>query len=109
MCQGVYGWLISEVSYASNGAQELLNQAKSRCLVLTDGKFQQNKKVYVSKSNIDVSIPCISNQPVRILKSAVAFTVSEKDKVELISSVVSKGLALINKYFNREVYKVWIL
>ena len=107
MCQGVYGWLISEVSYASNGAQELLNQAKSRCLVLTDGKFQQNKKVYVSKSNIDVSIPCISNQLVRILKSAVAFTVSEKDKV--VSSVVSKGLAVINKYFNREVYKVWIL
>ena len=77
--------------------------------MLTDGKFQQNKKMYVSKSNIDVSIPCISNQPVRILKSAVAFTVSEKDKVEVISSVVSKGLALINKYFNRKVYKVWIL
>ena len=62
-----------------NGVQELLNRAntalswarmalkpaKSRCFVLTDGKFQQDVTLYVSKSNIDVSIPSISNQPVK--------------------------------------------
>ena len=36
----------------SNGAQELLNQAKQRCLVLIDGNFQQHKIIYVCLNQI---------------------------------------------------------
>ena len=40
----------------------------------------------------------ISNQPVKYLGRAISFTVSDKDRMEVIfSAVVSKGLALINK------------
>ena len=80
-----------------------LKSAKSRCLVLTDGKFQQDITFYVSKSNIDVSIPSISNQPVNFLGKTISFTVSDKDQMEVISSAVSKGLAFINKSFYRGV------
>ena len=106
-----------------NGAQQLLNRAntalpwagmalkpaKSRCLVLTDGKLRQDMTLYVSKSNIDVSIPSISNQPVKCLGRTVSFTVSDKDQLEDISSTASKGLALIDKSFYRGVQKFWIL
>ena len=88
MCQGVYGWLKSATL---NGAQGLLNQAntalswarmalklaKSRCLVLTDGKFQQDMSLYVSKSNINVSIHSASNKPVKFLGRTISFTVPE--------------------------------
>ena len=65
--------------------------------------------LYVSKSNIDVSILSISNQPVKFLARTISFTVSDKDQLEVISSAVSKGLALIDKSFHRGVNKVCIL
>ena len=77
--------------------------------MLTDDTFQQDITIYVPKSNIDVSIPSISNQPVKFFGRTNSFTVSGKDQMEVISLAVSKGLALINKSFHKEVQKVWIL
>ena len=77
--------------------------------MLTDGKFQQDMTLYVSELNIDVSISSISKQPVKFLGKAISFTVSEENKMKVVSSAVSKGLALISKSFHREVHKVWIL
>ena len=65
--------------------------------------------LYVSELNIDVSISSISKQPVKFLGKAISFTVSEENKMKVVSSAVSKGLALISKSFHREVHKVWIL
>ena len=79
-----------------------LKQVKTRCLVLTDGKFLQDKTLYVSQLSI-------SNQPVKCLGKKISFAVSDKDQMEVISSAASKGLALINESLHRGVHKVWIL
>ena len=108
-----------------NGAQDLLNQAntalswrrmafkpaKTRCLVLTDGKFQEDVGLYVSKSNIDVSISSISNLPVKFLGRTILYIVSDKDQMEVISSAVSNALDLISPYksLDRGVQEDWIL
>ena len=76
--------------------------------MLTDGKFQQGMTL-MPKSNINVSIPSISNQPVKFLGSTISSTVSDNDQLEVFSSPVSKGLALIKNSFHRGVHKVWIL
>ena len=76
--------------------------------MLTDGKFQQGMTL-MPKSNINMSIPSISNQPVKFLGSTISSTVSDNDQLEVFSSPVSKGLALIKNSFHRGVHKVWIL
>ena len=86
-----------------------LKPGKSKCLLLPDGTFQQDMTLYVSKSNIGISIASISNQPVTFLGRAISFTVSDKDQRKVNSSAVSKELALINKCFHRGVHKVWML
>ena len=110
-------------SASLNGTQELLHQentalswarmalkpAELRCLMLIGGKFPEDMTLYVSKSNIDLPIPYLSNQPVKFLGRTILFTVSEKDQMEVIFSAVSKGLTLINKSFHKGVNKVWIL
>ena len=55
-----------------------------------------------------MSIPSISDQPVKFLGKTISFTVSEKDQMEVFPSAVSKGLDLISKSFHRGVQKVWI-
>ena len=82
-----------------------LKPAKLRCFMLTDDTFQQDITIYVPKSNIDVSIPSISNQPVKFFGRTNSFTVSGKDQMEVISLAVSKGLALINNLFIKECKK----
>ena len=90
-------------------ARTALKPAKSRFLVLTNGKLQQDMKLYVSESNLDVPIPSTSNQQVKFFGRTISFTISDKDQMDIISSAVSKGLALINKFPHRGVHKVWIL
>ena len=87
---------LNQANTALSWARMALKPAKSRCFVLTDGKFQEDMTLYVSKSNIVLSIPSISNQQVKFLGRT-------------ISSAVCKGLALIDKSFHRGVHKVWIL
>ena len=73
--------LFNKKTVTLNDTQGLLNQtntaftlvrmdikhAKSKNLLLTDSKFQQDE-MYVSKSNIDVSIFFISNQQIKFLR-----------------------------------------
>lgn len=60
----------------------------------------------MSKSNTDLPI---SNKPVKSLRRPMSLTVTDKDQIEAFSSGVSKGLALINKFFHKGVHKVCIL
>ena len=74
--------LFNKKTFTLNDTQGLLNQtnnaftlvrmdikhAKSKNLLLTDSKFQQDEMLYVSKSNIDVSIFFISNQQIKFLR-----------------------------------------
>ena len=100
---------LNQANTALFWARMALKSAKSRCLVVTDGKFQQDIALYVSESNIDVSILSISNHPAKFLGRTISVTVSHKDPMEVISSAVSKGLALVNKPFHGGVHKVWNL
>ena len=101
--------LLNWANIAFSQARMALKPAKLRCFMLTDDTFQQDITIYVPKSNIDVSIPSISNQPVKFFGKTNSFTISGKDQMEVISLAVSKGLALINKSFHKGVQKVWIL
>lgn len=101
--------ILNWANIAFSRARMALKPVKLRCFMLTDDTFQQDITLYMPKSNIDVSIPSISNQPVNFFGKPNSFTVSGKDQMEVISLAVSKGLALINKFFHKGVQKVSIL
>ena len=60
--------------------------------MLTDGKFQKDIRLYVPKSNMNVSIPTISNQPVKFLEKTISFTVSHKNQTEALSKAAQLSL-----------------
>ena len=70
--------LLNQTNTAFTLVKMDIKHAKSKNLLLTDSKFQQDEMLYVSKSNIDVSIFFISNQQIKFLrKNDFIYSISE--------------------------------
>ena len=86
-----------------------LKPSKSKCLVLLDGKVQNDSFLIITTHNKVETIPSIVNNPVRFLGRSISFDIKDKEQVKAFSLAVTKALALIDKSYHRGIHKFWIL
>ena len=101
--------LLNRTNTALSWARMKLKPSKSKSLIITNGRINQNKQLTITFDNQVLIIPSIVHNPVKFLGRAISFSLKDSDQVEVFSCAVTKGLSLIDKSFHRGVHKVWIL
>ena len=101
--------LLNRANYSLSWARMKVKPAKSRCLIMTNGKVHQEQHLLIGDQNKKEKIPSIIDNPVRFLGRSISHELKDKDQVTSFCTMVSKGLSLIDKSFHRGVHKLWIL
>ena len=101
--------LLNRANNCLNWARMRLKPAKSKSLIMENGRVLQEKVLFVSSGNKDEIIPSIVNNPVKFLGRSISFNLKDTDQIKTFSLAVAKGLSLIDKSPHRGIHKVWIL
>ena len=87
----------------------ILRAFKSKSLVLTNSKVDNDTNFYISTNQFRELIPTVCSNPEKFLGGVKSFDLTDKDQIEIINSAISTSLSFIDKSKQRGVHKIWIL